>query len=396
MNRSSRHIVSFAFAVIFAAGSAAAAPSPKYQEWRNGPVRWIMTDEEQRAWKRLENDQQASDFIDLFWARRDPSPGTTANAFRDEFYGRVRFADQNFKEDDVPGSMTDRGRVYIVLGNPTHWNVEVRSSNAADSGTAGMTEGGTRLRAGKDTWLWEGADARKFDRPKIEVVFIQKVGTNRRLRDPLRADYLGAEPVAIRKAIVNKDLVTVPEWAIFGGLDPKMKVERDAPATPSAAGASGTVIDTATVRFSTTAEGDAAPVSGLSTVAGASRLTLLQNVYDIDTETGKDPFADMKASDVYTSADEMGWAAQYCAPEDEPLVRFALLLTGRIGNEIVERAAPPDEMVPDRIRANPGCFMLRGAIPLEGMSAGSYELELQILDGSDLPVQTMKRAFRIE
>ena len=399
MNHSLRRIIPVTFAFILFAGSASAALSPKYDEWREGPVQWIMTRDEQKDWKKVANDDEAVAFIDLFWARRDPSAGTPENPYRNEFLGRVKFADENFAQDNERGALTDRGRVYITLGNPTKWNVQVRNSNSADAGTQGMTEGGSRLRAAKDTWLWEGADARKYDRPKIEVVFIQKVGTDRKMRDPHRPDFMSAGPAAIEKSLVNKDLKVLPDWAARGGLEPVMIVERPAPAAP---------VETATVAFPETAPASPATPAVVDSAdpadatlpagsRGASRLTLLQNVYDIDTETGSDPFESMESSDVFASTEELGWATQYCAPGvDDPLVRFALHLTGTAENEVIDRAAPPDEMVPDRIRIRPGCFMLRGAIPLEGMSAGSYELEVALLDSNDNTLQTLKRAFRIE
>lgn len=395
MNHSLRRIVPFALLAVLLAGSVSAAPSRKYDDWRKGPVQWLMTEDEVSAWKKLKTDEEASDFIDLFWAKRDPSPGTPENAYRQEFNQRVKFADERFQEGKVRGALTDRGRVYIVLGNPTTWGVQVRNSNSADAGTQGMTEGGSRLRASKDTWTWEGDDARRHNRPKIEVVFVQKVGTDRMLRDPFRPDFMGAGPASIEKSIVNKDLTSVPSWAIYGGLDPKVREAAPAPAAK---------VETVTVPFPAAATANPAPAakavapssSGLSVTKGASRFTLIQNVYDIDTETGSDPFKSMKASDAFKASEDLGWATQYCAPEDEPLVRFALLMTGKVGNEIIERAAPPDEMVPDRIRSIPGCFMLRGAIPLEGMTPGSYELEVQILDAADNTVQSLKRPFRIE
>lgn len=54
-----------------------------------------------------------------FWARRDPLAVTNVNEFRDEFFQRVRYATEAFRE---PGGRagwdTDRGEVYIVLGPP--------------------------------------------------------------------------------------------------------------------------------------------------------------------------------------------------------------------------------------------------------------------------------------
>ena len=44
--------------------------------------------------------------------RRDPTPGTTLNEFRDEYYRRLLAARNRF----APGS--DEARVYVVLGPP--------------------------------------------------------------------------------------------------------------------------------------------------------------------------------------------------------------------------------------------------------------------------------------
>ena len=56
---------------------------------------------------------------ETFWARRDPLPVTDINEYRDEFFQRVRYATEAFRE---PGGRagwdTDRGEVYIVLGPP--------------------------------------------------------------------------------------------------------------------------------------------------------------------------------------------------------------------------------------------------------------------------------------
>jgi GWxTD domain-containing protein len=147
-----RFTLAVSLLLIASAGSAAAALSPQYEEWRNGPVQWIMTADEKQAWKNLATDAAASDFIDLFWARRDPTPGTPENAYRDEFHMRVAHADESMHEDDVRGAMTERGRAYIVLGKPTHWGVQHRATNDADSGTKLMTGGGGSRKSERSGW----------------------------------------------------------------------------------------------------------------------------------------------------------------------------------------------------------------------------------------------------
>ena len=69
-------------AVLMIAGIAEAGLSKAAQQWRRGPEKFIMSDDEERAWKALPSDEAAAAFIDLFWARRDPTAGTPRNEFR--------------------------------------------------------------------------------------------------------------------------------------------------------------------------------------------------------------------------------------------------------------------------------------------------------------------------
>ena len=96
-------------AVGFLVLSLAAIPafgelSQPLKEWGSGPAQWIMTPDEQRAWRKITSDTEANNFIDLFWVRRDPSRGTAANEFHDEFDNRVAFSDKTFKEKKKRGA----------------------------------------------------------------------------------------------------------------------------------------------------------------------------------------------------------------------------------------------------------------------------------------------------
>ena len=88
-----------AFALLALSASAFAALSPKYADWAKGPEQWLMTRDDWRAWKNVKTDDEAHDFIELFWARRDPTPGTQINEFRDTFEGRVVYADKTYKSN---------------------------------------------------------------------------------------------------------------------------------------------------------------------------------------------------------------------------------------------------------------------------------------------------------
>jgi GWxTD domain-containing protein len=109
---------SMAIAVAGLAISATAAVSNQYSDWAKGPASYLMTASEVDAWKKIGSDKEAQQFVDLFWARRDPTPGTARNEFHEEFDRRVATADQVFSVRKTKGSMTDRGKVLIVVGPP--------------------------------------------------------------------------------------------------------------------------------------------------------------------------------------------------------------------------------------------------------------------------------------
>lgn len=381
-----------ALVVTFAAAEAFAAVSKKYTEWRNGPVQWIMTADEQKAWKQLKTDEEASNFIDLFWAKRDPSPGSPENGYKDEFEARVRFADQNYNERGRKGSMSDRGRAFIVLGPPTRGGAAAASagslSNADVAAGQENTGGAGRALGAREIWEWDRPEAlAKFEMPRVEIVFVQDPITYKWTRDVTRADFAGAIAGAIRKSIVTPDLTVVPDWAAKGGLEQKVILVRQVLFAPGAPG-------TTTTTTSATAPAPELPLAG----RGAGRFMLLREVNTINPESKADPFAKLTPLATFKESDDLGWIAQYCTgTTEEPTLRFTLRMTGKAANEEIDRAAPPDEIIPDRIKSAPGCWLLRGAVPLEGMSPGSYQLEVTIEDtGVYGDRHSLKQSFTIE
>ena len=89
--------------------------SPEDKKWLNEDVRWIITDEEARAFKNLSNEEERQSFIESFWQRRNPSPDSPENEFRDEHYARIAYANEHFAAGK-PGWLTDRGHIYIAFG----------------------------------------------------------------------------------------------------------------------------------------------------------------------------------------------------------------------------------------------------------------------------------------
>jgi len=91
--------------------------SSTYKKWLNEDVRWIITPEELSAFKQLSNDEERDAFIEQFWLRRDPTPDTEENEYKEEHYRRIAYANEHFAAG-MPGWRTDRGRIYIVYGPP--------------------------------------------------------------------------------------------------------------------------------------------------------------------------------------------------------------------------------------------------------------------------------------
>ncbi|MGO9084358.1 MAG: GWxTD domain-containing protein [Candidatus Sulfotelmatobacter sp.] len=88
-----------------------------YQKWLDEDVRYIITDQERSDFSKLTTDKQHDDFVEAFWERRNPTPGSAENAFKEEHYRRLAYANTHFAAG-VPGWKTDRGRLYVIYGKP--------------------------------------------------------------------------------------------------------------------------------------------------------------------------------------------------------------------------------------------------------------------------------------
>ena len=111
--------------------------SKTYKKWLDEDVRWIITDEEQKAFKLLSNDEERDQFIEAFWQRRDPTPDTIENEFKEEHYRRMAYANEHFAAG-IPGWKSDRGRIYIMYGPAD----EIESHPSGGSYERPMEEGG--------------------------------------------------------------------------------------------------------------------------------------------------------------------------------------------------------------------------------------------------------------
>lgn len=90
-----------------------------YTKWLNEDVVYIITPQERAAFLKLATNEEREMFVQQFWERRDPTPGTPENEFMDEHYRRIAQANLRFPTaTGTAGWRTDRGRIYIVYGPP--------------------------------------------------------------------------------------------------------------------------------------------------------------------------------------------------------------------------------------------------------------------------------------
>lgn len=108
-----------------------------YKTWLDQDVVWIITDQEREAFKHLSNDEERDAFIENFWQRRNPTPDSPENEYRDEHYRRIAYANEHFAAGK-PGWMTDRGHIYIAYGKPD----DIESHPSGGEYERPMDEGG--------------------------------------------------------------------------------------------------------------------------------------------------------------------------------------------------------------------------------------------------------------
>jgi GWxTD domain-containing protein len=111
--------------------------SKVYKKWLDEDVAWIITDEERQAFKQLSNDEERDQFIEAFWQRRDPTPDTEENEYKEEHYARIAYANEHFAAG-IPGWKSDRGRIYIMYGKAD----EIESHPSGGTYERPMEEGG--------------------------------------------------------------------------------------------------------------------------------------------------------------------------------------------------------------------------------------------------------------
>ncbi len=141
-----------------------------YKKWLEEEVPYIISDEERSAFLQLQTNEEREQFIEAFWQRRDPTPDTVENEFKEEHYRRIAYANERFSSG-IPGWRTDRGRIYIMWGPPD----EIDSHSAGSTYNRPMSEGGGQTTVyGFDDWTYHYMEGIGEN---ITIEFVDPTGT---------------------------------------------------------------------------------------------------------------------------------------------------------------------------------------------------------------------------
>jgi GWxTD domain-containing protein len=111
----------------FIAGAALLAACHLYNlERKLGPedadfiskVRYILSSAERKLFLEIPPSERTA-FKAEFWKRRDPTPDTPENEFQEEYFKRITRATELFPGEGREGWLTDRGRIFVLFGQPS-------------------------------------------------------------------------------------------------------------------------------------------------------------------------------------------------------------------------------------------------------------------------------------
>ena len=164
-----------------------------YRKWLSEDVNYIITDEERKSFKNMQTDEEREQFIEQFWMRRDPTPDTQENEYKEEHYRRIAYANERFASG-IPGWKTDRGMIYITFGPPD----EIESHPSGGTYERPYEEGGgTTSTYPFEKWRYRYLQG-VGNQQDINIEFVDKTmtGEYRMTMDPSEKDALLMVPGA--------------------------------------------------------------------------------------------------------------------------------------------------------------------------------------------------------
>jgi GWxTD domain-containing protein len=167
---------------VAAALCGAARSAASQEDWSKSPEAEFLTADERRAWKALRSEEERERFKEQYWAERDSIRDTPENEFRDVVRARIREADREFAVGDTRGSLTQRGRVFVLLGPPA--SVRVLSgpleSNPKQEGPLVVLPRTALDARAWHTWIYDREKnpelMKELGRRDLEVTFVVRPG----------------------------------------------------------------------------------------------------------------------------------------------------------------------------------------------------------------------------
>ena len=155
----------------FWAGGPAAERKESLRKWLDGPVHYFLDSAEIKDFKKLKTDKERADFIERFWRRRDPTPNTLVNEYRQLFWNRVTEANEKFLDSSRQGWATDRGKIFILYGPPDEMKEDPFAKATSDAGDS----------RGLIRWVYLNPGGRDDLDPVVYVPFVRDVSGEYRL-----------------------------------------------------------------------------------------------------------------------------------------------------------------------------------------------------------------------
>lgn len=178
-----RRAMLIGLALLFVPHSAYSERSRAVAQWGTYGAHLFMTENERAQWDALESDVEVARFIEEFWARRDPTPGTPENEFRKEIESRIAVADEQFGRRK--GRPADRGEAFILFGPPDEIRYGVprgprggsmfqnweHGASWQDQGAAGAGFASPLRASGWELWIYRGERASRMGFEDDFVIF---------------------------------------------------------------------------------------------------------------------------------------------------------------------------------------------------------------------------------
>ncbi len=201
--------IAFSILACFVVATSAAEKkkdTKKYDQWLKEEVKLLTTAEEENQFKKLNTDEERDQFIELFWARRDPSPGTKDNEFKDEWYRRLEYVNKTYSTGPRRGFHGDMGRVYMFFGPPLQ-------TSALAPTTRPESIGGSQLEGASEIWTYQPMpdlnlnESFRVQFTEFQGVYDLSAATTQSVRRALEQ--------FPKKVIFNPDLTELPRYRFY-------------------------------------------------------------------------------------------------------------------------------------------------------------------------------------